>query len=147
MPENHFDLRQAEELLPEIAGLLQAAIDCKQLLDEAGREQAKLIERIVRMGGVRVDLPEALAIKKREENALERLREHIEVVQEYGVLIKDLDIGLIDFPTLIGGRDAYLCWKMGEHGIRHWHYTDEGFASRKPLDDKLIHARQRRTNQ
>jgi hypothetical protein len=75
---------------------------------------------------------------------MERLREHVTAIQEYGVLIKDLDIGLIDFPTVIAGREAYLCWKLGEEGIRHWHYTDEGFANRKALDEKLIQVSRRR---
>jgi hypothetical protein len=147
MPENHFDLRQAEELLPEIEVLLTAALECKKLLDEASRAQARTIERVVRMGGSRVNLSEALALKKRKEKLLDSLREHIELVQDYGVLIKDLEIGLIDFPTQIRGKDAYICWKLGETSIRHWHYTDEGFSNRKPLDEKLVQISQRRANQ
>jgi len=46
-------------------------------------------------------------------------------------VIKDLDVGLIDFPTLFRGKEVYLCWRMGESGIRHWHGVDEGFAGRK----------------
>jgi hypothetical protein len=143
MSANYFDLRQAEELLPELESLLSAAVDCKKLLDEAAREQAKMIERVVRMGGSRVNLDEAVALKRRKEQQLSSLREQVEAVQDYGVLIKDLDMGLLDFPTLIDGREAYLCWKLGEPGIRHWHYTDEGFANRKVLDGKTVQVRRR----
>lgn len=147
MVERHFDLRQAEALLPELESLLIAAVDCKRLLDETSREQAGIIERVVRMGGSQVNLEHAVSLKRRKEQQLERLREQIECIQDYGVLIKDLDIGLIDFPTLMAGREAYLCWKLGEQGIRHWHYTDEGFANRKALDEKLIHVPRRRPAQ
>lgn len=147
MPENNFDLRQAEALLPQIEGLLAAAIDCKRVLDETSRAQARMIERVAQMGGSRVNLEQAIALEKLKEQRLEQIREHIQAVQDYGVLIKDLDIGLIDFPTLIGGREAYLCWKLGEDAIRHWHYTDEGFAQRKALDEKSIQAPRRRPTQ
>lgn len=147
MSVTQFDLRQAEALLPELEGLLMAALDCKRLLDESSREQAKTIERVVRMGGSRVNLETALELKRRKEQDMQRLRELIEAIQDYGVLIKDLDIGLIDFPTIIAGREAYLCWKLGEEGIRHWHYTDEGFASRKALDEKQIQLPRKRPTQ
>ena len=143
MSDRHFDLHQAEALLPELENLLTAAIDCKLLVDEACREQAKMIERVVRLGGSRVNLEHAAALKRRKEQQVERLREQVLGIQEYGVLVKDLDMGLIDFPTQIGGREAYLCWKLGEAEIRHWHYTDEGFASRKTLDDNSMHAPRR----
>lgn len=147
MTENHFDLRQAEALLPELEGLLLEAMDCKRALDDVSREQARMIERVVRMGGSRVNLENAISLKRRKEQQLEQLRERVEIIQDYGVLIKDLDMGLLDFPTLIGGREAYLCWKLGEPAIRHWHYTNEGFANRKSLDEKLIQVPRRRPAQ
>jgi hypothetical protein len=56
-------------------------------------------------------------------------------IQEIGCLVKDLDIGLLDFPTLYRGREVYLCWRLGEQRIEHWHGVDEGFRGRKPVDD------------
>jgi len=147
MPEQNFDLRQAEELLPEIDGRLRSALECKKQADEICREQARLIERVVRMGGIRINIPDTLALKTKKEKLVARLRKEVEAIQELGCLIKDLDIGLIDFPTRINGREAYLCWRLGETNIRHWHYTDEGFANRKPLDEKTVQARQRRASQ
>lgn len=147
MSERHFDLRRAEELLSSLEPFLSAAVDCKRALDECSRDQAKMIERVVRMGGSKVNLDEAIRIKKHKEKQIERLREHIQTVQGYGVLVKDLDMGLIDFPTVISGREAYLCWKLGEEGIRHWHYMDEGFANRKVLDEKMIQVSRRRPAQ
>ena len=59
-------------------------------------------------------------------------------IQENGVVVKDLDIGLIDFPTLFRGEEVYLCWKLGETGIRFWHGLDEGFRGRKPIDEEFL---------
>ena len=55
-----------------------------------------------------------------------------------GVQVKDLDIGLLDFPCVVGDEVILLCWKLGENGITHWHNTTEGFAGRKPIDERII---------
>ncbi len=54
-------------------------------------------------------------------------------IEAYGCIVKDVDLGLIDFPALRNGRPVFLCWKAGESAVTHWHGTDESFASRKPL--------------
>ena len=55
--------------------------------------------------------------------------------------MKDLDIGLLDFPCQVEGRTVLLCWKLGEKGITHWHDPSEGFAGRKPIDEKIAKAK------
>ena len=62
----------------------------------------------------------------------------VERIQEMGCVIKDLDIGLVDFPTLFRGEEVYLCWKMDEPGIGFWHGVHEGFAGRKPIDQDFL---------
>ncbi len=59
-------------------------------------------------------------------------------VREMGVLIKDLDKGLVDFPYLKHERVVYLCWHLGEESIDYWHETESGFSSREPLDEDDI---------
>lgn len=56
-------------------------------------------------------------------------------IESHGCVVKDLDLGLLDFPAVREGRPIYLCWKAGEAHIMHWHATDESFADRKPLDE------------
>jgi hypothetical protein len=58
----------------------------------------------------------------------------VEEVQEMGCLVKDLDMGLVDFPTTFRGEEVYLCWKLGEEEIAFWHGVDEGFRGRKAID-------------
>ena len=90
------------------------------------------------MGGVAVDRDRALDSRSRRDRAAAQLRTAIEEVQEIGCLIKDLDIGLIDFPTTYRGNEVYLCWKLGEAGIEYWHGVDEGFRGRKPIDQEFL---------
>jgi hypothetical protein len=55
-------------------------------------------------------------------------------IESHGCVVKDLDLGLLDFPAVREARPIYLCWKAGEAHITHWHGTDESFVDRKPLD-------------
>jgi hypothetical protein len=73
----------------------------------------------------------------REEAAL-ALKQAVDRVHEFGCLLKNLDIGLIDFPTLFQGEEVYLCWKLGEAGIGFWHGVNEGFRGRKPIDSGFL---------
>ncbi len=54
-------------------------------------------------------------------------------IESFGGIVKDLDLGLIDFPSVRDGQPIVLCWKAGEPAVAHWHGTSEGFADRKPL--------------
>jgi hypothetical protein len=58
-------------------------------------------------------------------------------IEAHGCVVKDLDLGLLDFPSLRDGRPVYLCWKAGEPELHFWHTTDESFSDRKPLDAHL----------
>ena len=89
-----------------------------------------------------VDRTQAIATRTRRDETAAQLRNAIEQIQEIGCVVKDLDIGLIDFPTVFRGREVYLCWKLGEGAIEYWHGVDEGFRGRKAIDrDFLDHHR------
>jgi len=72
---------------------------------------------------------------------LEQGKKKLEAIMDMGGIIKDLEIGLIDFPHLLEVEDdeVYLCWKFGEKKVRFWHRLEEGFSSRKPLTRKVHH--------
>ena len=55
-------------------------------------------------------------------------------LEDYGVLLKDPDAGLLDFPALRDGQEVLLCWRVGEEDVSYWHDFAEGFAGRKPID-------------
>jgi hypothetical protein len=59
----------------------------------------------------------------------------LQQIRDMGVLLKDVDRGLCDFPYMRNGRVVYLCWHLGEETIAYWHDIEAGFAGREPLDD------------
>jgi hypothetical protein len=129
-----FTLAQAQSLIPAVDPLLRKAIESKKHYMDADRDFDAFGHRILMTGGVLVNREQALAVKNRRDSAAQQLQNLINEVQEYGCVIKDLDIGLLDFPTLLRGREVYLCWKLGEPAISYWHGVDEGFAGRKAID-------------
>ena len=90
------------------------------------------------MGGIIVDSKRASEDKARRESVGEHLKSVLESIQESGCLVKDLEKGLVDFPTLFRGEEVYLCWKLDEPSIAFWHGVQEGFAGRKSIDQDFL---------
>lgn len=67
------------------------------------------------------------------ETASRLEREAVEQLEQIGCVVRDLDLGLVDFPAIAAGTEIFLCWRMGEDAIGYWHGTTEGYAGRKPL--------------
>lgn len=135
MGERHFSRHEAEELLPLIEAFLVEARGEKKKLEVLREELALASARIMALGGSLPPFAELAKKKEASERATARITETIARIQENGCVVKDLDEGLVDFPSLIEGREAFLCWKLGENRIGWWHGLEEGFAGRKPLDD------------
>jgi hypothetical protein len=133
-----FTLAEAQSLLPRVQRLIEEAIELKSEYDEAGGELESFQKHVMLMGGVSLDRERALEARKRRDNAATRLRNAVETVQEMGCVVKDLSIGLVDFPTKLRGVEVYLCWKLGETRIEYWHGVDEGFRGRKPIDQDFL---------
>jgi hypothetical protein len=110
----------------------------KSEYEEAEAAVQALVQRITLMGGVLPDSRAAAQQKARRERGAQRLKAVLDSIHELGCLIKDLDTGLVDFPTLFRGREVYLCWKLGEPRIAFWHGVEEGFAGRKPIDQDFL---------
>lgn len=134
----HFTLTEAERLLPEVDRALRDALFHKAEYQTADAELNATMQGIRMAGGSRVNPGPILATRARRDSNTAALREIFEKIEKMGVLVKDLDIGLIDFLTLYQGREVCLCWKLGEEGIHFWHGMEEGFAGRKPIDDKFL---------
>ena len=133
-----FTLVEAQGLIPMVDRLLREALDAKSEHQEAERVIQQFTEHVMLMGGVMVDRDRALDARARRDDAAARLRESVEAVLETGCLVKDLEVGLVDFPTLFRGVEVYLCWKVGESGIAFWHGVEEGFRGRKPIDQDFL---------
>jgi len=136
MSERYFDRDEAEELLPLIRGVLTEARQQKETMDGLDHDLARAAAKIMMLGGwipPHRELSEKRALR---EQAREKIAEAIRQIHETGCVVKDLDEGLVDFPSMREGREVYLCWKLGEEHIGYWHGLDEGFAGRKPLDEE-----------
>ncbi len=134
----YFTLEEAQNLLPVIQQWLQGAVDARRSLAGADAGMMDLRRHVIAMGGVRPDPARALVLKTKRDSAAEDLNRSVEALHGLGVQVKDLDSGLIDFPTLYRGREVLLCFRLGEPGIAHWHEVDAGFRGRRPIDRDFI---------
>jgi hypothetical protein len=135
MAEKYFERHEAEELLPAIEQFLEEARKQKQALDGITADISNASLRIMMLGGSLPPFAELNHKKSQREKIAEQLSRTVDEIQQTGCVVKDLDTGLVDFPSLRGGEKVYLCWKLGEERIGYWHGIEEGFAGRKPLDD------------
>ena len=136
-----FSLQEAHSLLPVLEGLLRQSIDGKQLIEEVDRELTELNERIFLSGGAFVEVKKIALRRAEREKAVQRVRDSLNEINAIGVQVKDIDFGLLDFPCKVDDEIVLLCWKLGESSITHWHGTEEGFAGRKPIDDRIARAK------
>ena len=125
-------------MLPQVRDWMREAVAMKSQYDEAERAVQSLSMRITMMGGIVVNRERAAEDIARRDTAEQRLRAVLENFEQSGVLVKDLDKGLVDFPTLFRGEEVYLCWKVDEASIQFWHGTHEGFAGRKAIDQDFL---------
>ena len=144
MSDRTFTLDEAQSLLPVLESLLRTAIASKKKIEEFEAEQQALAHRVFLNGGMLLNVV-PLARKRAERvKAEQRAKDAVAEIDAIGVQVKDLEIGLLDFPCEVDGQTILLCWKLGEKAITHWHGVDEGFAGRKPVDERI--SRAKRTN-
>ena len=138
MSDRTFTLEEAQSMLPVLEGLLRTTMDGKKLVETVEAEFQALNHRIYLSGGLFVDVVQVARRRAERDKAVQRMKDAFAEISAIGVQIKDLDMGLLDFPCLVNGEIILLCWKKGEERIAHWHGTNEGFASRKPIDERIM---------
>jgi hypothetical protein len=141
MSDRTFTLDEAQSLLPVLQSLLHSALESKKLIDAVDTELQELAHRVMLHGGILVNVLHMARRKAEREKAVQRVKDALAEIDAMGVQVKDLDIGLLDFPCEVEGRTVLLCWKLGEKSITHWHGVSEGFAGRKPIDEKIAKAK------
>lgn len=133
-PQRLFTLTEAERARKELEPILVEAMGCRKKLAGLENDLSAVAARIMMMGGVLVPYEKLAALRAEHQQLAETMKSALNRILETGCLVKDLEIGLLDFPAIIDNQDVYLCWKLGEDRIRFYHRQDEGFAGRKPLD-------------
>ena len=135
MTTKFFTIESAEKTLPRLKGLLRKAIHLNRQL------QALHTESLVNQEEISVETEEHNikyqfeVVKNHEElhELTEEFYDVMEQVEKTGVEIKDLEQGLVDFPSHFEGREVHLCWKLGEDRVKYWHELDTGFEERQEI--------------
>jgi hypothetical protein len=120
--EQTYTIDEANALLPHLA---PALVELREKYEEAAKIRAMVVAASASNGWS--DDREAWS------RTLARVDELVERLQGWGVELRDIATGLVDFPTTIERRDAYLCWRLGEPEVAYWHFAGDGFAGRTPL--------------
>jgi hypothetical protein len=127
-----FSREEAEALLPKIEPLLQ---EIRELGREIAEHEAHLqVDQIKLMSNGHKPPADTETLQNEVRILNHRIHANVEAILAMDVIVKDLAEGLVDFPSLLHGREVYLCWKLGEDGIHWWHEIEAGFAGRQPLD-------------
>lgn len=123
----HFTPEEAEALIPELERIFGAVAE----LTAQAELKAFGLRRRQETGA---EDPAATAIERSQLQFLaQAINAQLQLIVELGGLPKGVEPALVDFPSRVAGREAYLCWKLGEKKITHYHPVDEGFSNRKPL--------------
>jgi hypothetical protein len=138
-----FTYEQATTLLPVLRTLLKRAMDGKQLIESVENELQDLRHRILLSGGLSVDIPAVAHRRAERDKALQEIKDALAEIEAIGVQVKDLDIGLLDFPCVVEEEIILLCWKYGEEKIGFWHGMEEGFRGRKPIDERILRGKKK----
>jgi hypothetical protein len=131
-----FSLTEAERLRVQLEPRLIDAMETRRKLSDIDDQFTSLAERIQRSGGLLVPYESTAKLRVSRNRLEEKIQSTVEEIHATGCIVKDLDVGLLDFPARINNEDVYLCWRLGEDRIRFYHRQDEGFSGRKPIDPR-----------
>ncbi len=120
-------------MLGRVRPLLEELVAQRRALREQQEVLAAFQAKARGNGGVARGA-EVVAAKQAVDRLTTQIREGIEQIQSLGCVVKDLEMGLVDFPAFRNGQEVYLCYRLGEERIAFWHGLDEGYAARKPLE-------------
>ncbi len=120
-----FTLEQANQLIPYLNQTIDQLIKIRDQLAREGVQLHSLLQRASGNGGNQHSNAYDLLLK--------RFNARLSELEALGCELKDLDQGLVDFPSYRDGKFVYLCWQRGEDRIRYWHTREAGFAGRQPL--------------
>jgi hypothetical protein len=123
--ERHFSREEANALLPQLTTLLTRLREAKDELTDAEAHEA-LSEAAPANGGGEQGRQVGVAFLE--------VRRLLETLERAGIVLRDIDRGLVDFPTLLEGREVYLCWELGEDEVGYWHDLEGGYGGREALD-------------
>jgi hypothetical protein len=123
--ERHFTRAEANALLPQLTAMLDRLRDAKDDLTDSEAHEA-LSEAAPGNGGGEEGKQVGVAFLE--------VRRLLETIEQSGIVLRDIDRGLVDFPAVLDGLEVYLCWELGEEEVGYWHDLETGYGGREPLD-------------
>ena len=122
--DRHFTVEQANQALASVRPLLQRLRDARDMLTDE-EAHAALTDAAPTNGGGESGTQVGEAFLE--------VRRLLVTLEEAGLVVRDIDRGLIDFPAILDGREVYLCWELGEDEVAFWHELEGGYGGREPL--------------
>lgn len=118
----YYTIDRANDRLPELDGMLEAL--------RAQRDELRGLK-----GTYDATEPDddRRRLRLRMQGVVDQMQATVARIDGWGIALRDIDTGLVDFPALVSGRQVWLCWRLGEEAVGWWHGLDEGFAARRPL--------------
>jgi hypothetical protein len=123
--DRHFTLDQANGMLATLKPLLRELRDAKDLLTDAEAHEVLTDAAPANGGGT---------AGRQVGRAFLEVRRLLGALNEAGIVVRDIDRGLVDFPSVRAEREVYLCWELGEDSIGFWHDLETGYRDRQPLE-------------
>ena len=144
MARSQFTVADVEALIPTLEEIFLHVLQLRaglraveEKLDKAGVRMSR--DDLLESDAGPMEIRQAKAVFR---GFYEALSDEIERVRALGGEVKDLETGLVDFPSRRGGEDILLCWKLGEKRIDFWHPVDGGYSARKPIDEQVARTSQ-----
>jgi hypothetical protein len=133
MAERSFTPDEANNALEEVRPVAERLVAVRARMRELEHSQGELVTAIAGNGGgyAATDLN---AAQTELGSLTEAALACVDKLEELGVVLKDLDLGLLDFPSEREGEEVLLCWHVGEDSVTSWHGLEEGYAGRRPID-------------
>jgi hypothetical protein len=130
---------EANALVPDLEVVVTRLRDQRteivEARDQFRRREGDLVDDLIADATVPdADDPELRRLRLRIRGIVDQMQADVAWLDERGIVLRDIATGLLDFPALAGGRQVWLCWRLGEERVEYWHGSDEGFTGRKPLE-------------
>jgi hypothetical protein len=130
-----FTVEEANQVLPLVRSIVRDVVDDFRRLRSAGRERRALEVEMTRSARGAARLEE---LQGEVGTYSSRIEGYLRELGDLGIEVRDLELGLVDFPTLLDGEPAYLSWRLGEPAVAWWHPADKGFSDRAPVPEPRL---------
>lgn len=126
--KRYFTIDEAEKILPDVENKLKILLGLRKTI------QLMRSVKISYEEASQENYVQSMKIQKEYHRLLAEFYDNLIQLEEMGCLVKDMEVGLVDFYSVYKGREIFLCWRSGERGIGHWHEVSGGYVGRKPIN-------------